>query len=195
VRSIAEYPGKANVVFAGTERFLFVTTDSGAHWSRIAANLPATRFDDIIVHPRTKDLVLGTHGRSIWILDDASPIAEWSPTIAAKSSYLFAPRRATLMQYWEDISNTAQSMFTAENPADGAEFTYYLGRAGAVGQAHRAWSGRKSDSRDHRADVARRSAPRYVGPSARSASGNRWRRWIRWRRGRRRRRWWRRRRA
>jgi len=129
VRSIAEYPGKANVVFAGTERFLFVTTDSGGHWSRIAANLPATRFDDIIVHPRTKDLVLGTHGRSIWILDDASPIAEWSAAIAAKSSYLFAPRRATLMQYWEDISNTAQSMFTAENPADGAEFTYYLGRA------------------------------------------------------------------
>ncbi len=129
VRSIAEYPGKANVVFAGTERFLFVTTDSGAHWSRIAANLPATRFDDIIVHPRTKDLVLGTHGRSIWILDDASPIAEWSPAIAAKSSYLFAPRRATLMWYWEDISNTAQSMYAAENPADGAEFTYYLGRA------------------------------------------------------------------
>jgi hypothetical protein len=128
VRSITEYPGRANVLFAGTERFLFVTNDSGAHWSRIAANLPATRFDDMLIHPRTKDLVLATHGRSIWILDDASPIADWSPAIAAKPSYLFPPRRTTLMQYWEDISNTAQSMYAAENPADGAEFTYHLAR-------------------------------------------------------------------
>ena len=129
VRSIAEYPGKANVLFAGTERALFTSTDSGAHWTRIAGNLPTTRIDDIVIHPRTKDLILGTHGRSIWILDDASPIAEWSQTIAAKSSYFFAPRRATLMWYWEDISNTAQSMYAAENPADGAELTYYLGKA------------------------------------------------------------------
>jgi hypothetical protein len=82
----------------------------------------------MLIHPRTKDLVLGTHGRSIWILDDASSIADWSPVIAAKPSYFFPPRRATLMQYWEDISNTAQSMYAAENPADGAEFTYHLGR-------------------------------------------------------------------
>ena len=84
VRSLAEYPGQPNVLFAGTERALFVTHDSGAHWTRLAANLPTTRYDDIVVHPRTKDLVLGTHGRGIWILDDASPIAEWTPAIAAK---------------------------------------------------------------------------------------------------------------
>jgi photosystem II stability/assembly factor-like uncharacterized protein len=128
VRSIVEYPGKASVLFAGTERALFVTTDSGAHWSRVAANLPITRYDDMVVHPRTKDLVLGTHGRSIWILDDASPFADWSSTIAAKPSHLFPVRRATLMHYWEDISNTAQGMYAAENPTDGAVFTYHLGR-------------------------------------------------------------------
>jgi len=128
VRSIHEYPGKAAVLFAGTERALFVTLDSGATWTKLTGNLPTTRYDDIIVHPRTKDLVLATHGRSIWILDDASPIADWSSAIAAKSSYLFPTRRATLMQYWEDISNTAQNMYTGENPADGAVFTYYLSR-------------------------------------------------------------------
>jgi len=128
VRSIHEYPGKANVLFAGTERFLFVTTDSGSRWTRIAANLPTTRYDDILIQPRTKDLILGTHGRSIWILDDASSIAEWATTIASKPAYLFPVRRATLMQYWEDISNTAQSMFAAENPADGAVFTYHLAK-------------------------------------------------------------------
>jgi photosystem II stability/assembly factor-like uncharacterized protein len=129
VRSITEYPGKANVLFAGTERALFVSTDSGAHWTRIRANLPTTRYDDMVVHPRTKDLVLGTHGRSIWILDDASPLAEWSPTIASKPVHLFPVRRATLMHYWEDISNTAQGEYTADNPTEGAVFTYYLGKA------------------------------------------------------------------
>ncbi|HMA25847.1 MAG TPA: hypothetical protein VKP00_17665, partial [Gemmatimonadaceae bacterium] len=128
VRSIQEYPGKANVIFAGTERYLFVSNDSGARWTRLAANLPTTRYDDIVVHPRTKDLVLATHGRSIWILDDASPIADWSATIAAKPSHLFPVPRATLLQYWEDISNTAHSMYAAENPAEGATFTYHLAK-------------------------------------------------------------------
>ncbi|MDB4876656.1 MAG: hypothetical protein JWM41_3102 [Gemmatimonadetes bacterium] len=129
VRSIQEYPGKANVLFAGTERSLYVSRDSGAQWSRLASNLPTTRYDDIVVQPRTKDLVLATHGRSIWILDDASPIAEWTDAIAAKLTYLFAPKRATLMWYWEDISNTAQGMYAADNPADGAVFTYSLAKA------------------------------------------------------------------
>jgi hypothetical protein len=105
-----------------------VSHDSGSHWTQLAANLPTTRYDDILVHPRTKDLILGTHGRSIWILDDASPIAEWSSAIASKSSYLFQPARATLMLYWEDVSNMAQGLYFAENPADGAVFTYWLSK-------------------------------------------------------------------
>jgi photosystem II stability/assembly factor-like uncharacterized protein len=128
VRSITEYPGKAHVLFAGTERALFVSTDSGARWSRIAANLPTTRYDDMLVHPRTKDLVLATHGRSIWVLDDASPFAEWSTVVAAKPAHLFPVRRATLMHFWEDISNTAHGEYTAENPTEGAVFTYVLGK-------------------------------------------------------------------
>jgi photosystem II stability/assembly factor-like uncharacterized protein len=126
VRGLAEYPGKPNVLFAGTERALFVTHDSGGQWTRLAANLPTTRYDDILVHPRTKDLVIGTHGRGIWILDDASPIAEWSPAIAAKRSHLFDVPRATLMLYWEDVSNMNHYFFTADNPAEGAAFTYSL---------------------------------------------------------------------
>jgi photosystem II stability/assembly factor-like uncharacterized protein len=59
VRSLAEFPGKPNVLFAGTERALFVAHDSGAHWTRLAANLPTTRYDDIVIQPRTNDLVLG----------------------------------------------------------------------------------------------------------------------------------------
>ena len=126
IRGLAEYPGKANVLFAGTERSLFVTHDSGAHWVKLNANLPTTRYDDIMIHPRTKDLILGTHGRSIWMLDDASPIAEWTPAVAAKKAHLFNVPRATLMLYWEDISNMDHYFYAAENPAEGAAFTYHL---------------------------------------------------------------------
>ena len=125
VRSIAEYPGHANVLFVGTERFLHVSVDSGAHWTRVAANLPPMRIDDIVIHPRTKDLVLGTHGRSIWVLDDASPFVSL-PAVTATKPTLFPVRRATLTLYWEDISTMAHAFFAAENPAEGAVFTYQL---------------------------------------------------------------------
>ncbi len=132
IRGLAEFPGHPNVLFAGTERALFVTHDSGAHWTRLRANLPTTRYDDILVHPRTKDLVLGTHGRGIWILDDATPIAEWTPAIAQKRAHLFNVPRATAMLYWEDVSNMDHYFYTAENPAEGAAFTYHLAQPGKV---------------------------------------------------------------
>jgi len=159
IRGLAEYPGKANVLFAGTERALFVTHDSGGRWMKLSANLPTTRYDDIIVHPRTKDLVLGTHGRSIWVLDDASPIGEWTPAVAAKRAHLFAAPRATLMLYWEDISNMSHFFFTGENPAEGAAFTYHLAQpagkvrlivAGPAGRVIRELSGPVSDGTVHR---------------------------------------------
>lgn len=126
VRSIVEYPGQPNVLFAGTERSVFFTTDRGDHWTRLAADLPTTRFDDLIVHPRTKDLVLGTHGRSIWVLDDASPFAEWTSAVAAERAHLFSVRRATIVNYWADVSTAAHAIYAAENPAEGAVFSYHL---------------------------------------------------------------------
>ena len=129
IRGLAEFPGQPNVLFAGTERAMFVTHDSGDHWTRLAANLPTTQYADIVVHPKTKDLILATHGRGIWILDNASPIAEWTPAVAAEKAHLFNVPKATLMLYWEDISNMGQYFYTSENPAEGAQFTYSLGQA------------------------------------------------------------------
>ena len=126
VRTIHEYPGKPNVALLGTEHALFVSVDSGASWQRFGANLPTTRYDDILVHPRTKDLILGTHGRSIWILDDASPLAEWRSTVASAPLTVFPIRAATLFQYWEDFSNRAQGVYAGDNPPDGAIISYHL---------------------------------------------------------------------
>lgn len=129
VRSIAEYPGKPGLLVAGTERFLYYSLDAGARWTRLTANLPPTRYDDIVIHPRTKDIVLATHGRSIWVLDDASPLAAWDDAAAQRGATLFPVRTATLTLYRADVSTAAHAFFASENPAEGATFTYHLARA------------------------------------------------------------------
>jgi photosystem II stability/assembly factor-like uncharacterized protein len=131
VRTVYEYPGKPGVVFAGLEFALYMSTDSARTWTRVNSGLPTTRYDDILVHPRTKDIIVGTHGRSIWILDDATPIAEWSASLARKAVHLFPVRDATLFQYWQDFSYRAQGAYAGENPPDGALVSYYLGTAPA----------------------------------------------------------------
>ncbi|MBY0491945.1 MAG: hypothetical protein K2R93_19040 [Gemmatimonadaceae bacterium] len=132
VRSIAEFPGVPQVLLAGTERFLYYTMDAGAHWTQLKANLPPTRYDDIVIHPRTKDIVLATHGRSIWVLDDATPLVKWAATASAAApakATLFPVRQATLTLYRADVSTAAHAFFAAENPAEGATFTYFLPKA------------------------------------------------------------------
>ena len=128
VRTVHEYDGKPGVVFAGMEFGLYLSVDTARTWTRVAS-LPTTRYDDILVHPKTKDVIVGTHGRSIWILDDAAPIADFSPAVATKRVHLFPVRAATLFQFWEDFSYRAQGAFAGENPKDGALVSYHLGRA------------------------------------------------------------------
>ncbi|HEV8363255.1 MAG TPA: hypothetical protein VGQ52_07035 [Gemmatimonadaceae bacterium] len=129
LRTLHEWNGKAHVLFAGTEFGLYVSSDSAATWRKLAANLPTTRYDDVLIHPTTKDLVIGTHGRSIWILDDARPIADWSPRVASAPAFMFPIRDATIVQFWEDYSNRAQGAYAGENPPDGAIIHYHLSQS------------------------------------------------------------------
>ncbi len=128
-RTVAVYPGHANVVFVGTEHALFVSTDAGAHWVRAAGNLPTTLYMDVQFDRRTGDVVVATHGRSLWILDDGTPVGEWSARVAGEPAHLFAVKPATIFQYWEDLSYRGQNFFAGENPPDGAIVDYSLGRA------------------------------------------------------------------
>ena len=129
VRTIHEYPGTPAVAFIGTERALYVTTDTAKTWRRFHSNLPTVPVYDILVHPRTKDLILGTHGRSIWILDDVAPVAAWSSAVAAQPVHVFPIRPITEHLFWEDFSNWAQGEYAGDNPADGALISYSLSRA------------------------------------------------------------------
>ncbi len=133
VRTVDVYPRHANVVFLGTEHALFVSTDHGAHWNSLGSNLPTTLYMDVQVQPRTGDVVVATHGRSLWILDAGGALAEWSPKVAAEPAHLFAIRPATIFQYWEDYSYRGQNYWAGDNPPDGAIIDYSLARdAGPV---------------------------------------------------------------
>jgi photosystem II stability/assembly factor-like uncharacterized protein len=127
VNDVIEHPDNPNVLFVGTEHHLFVSTDAGANWAKLQG-LPTTHVDDLVIHPREKDLVIGTHGQSIWILDDTRPLAEWTPELDDDPSHLFGIRPATIFTYWKDTSYRGQAEFAGENPPDGALITYRLGR-------------------------------------------------------------------
>jgi photosystem II stability/assembly factor-like uncharacterized protein len=127
VNSIIEHPDNADVLFLGTEHALFTSTDAGATWAKVP-NLPTTAYDDLLIHPREKDLVIATHGRAIWILDDTRPIAEWGRTAGATALFSIAP--GTLKVYRKDTSYRGQAEFAGENPVDGLLVTYRLAPGG-----------------------------------------------------------------
>src|SRR5919106_2048562 len=129
VNVIKEHPRNPNLLFLGTEHALFYSADRGAEWKKLSANLPTTLYDDITIHPRDNDLIVGTHGRSIYVLDDLTPFEESSPQFAQRPAHLFPIRPAVIFNYWESTSYRGQGVWVGENPAEGALISYHLARA------------------------------------------------------------------
>jgi len=125
VRVVREDPANPAVLYAGTEFGLFVSLDGGGAWTRLG-QLPPVRVDDLVVHPRAHDLVVATHGRSLYVLDDVSALAGLRPEVAAQDLVLFAPRPAFgryLLPGWEE--SNGQAVFRGENPPEGALLTFW----------------------------------------------------------------------
>ena len=126
VRTITEDTRNPDVLYLGTERGLFMMTDRGGSWTRVKANLPTVPIYEIAVHPRDNDLILATHGRSIWILDDLTPVQEFERA-RRSASHLFQVPAATQFNVAGDRTNsTGDRWFAGENPSPGAPLTYYL---------------------------------------------------------------------
>ena len=123
---IREHFRNPKLLFAGTERALFVSNDQGAHWQKLKLNLPTVPIDDIAIHPRENDLILGTHGRSIWIFDDLTPFEQWNDAIASEDLHLFDIRPATEWRVANRGGFTGQKTFYGPNPPNGAIIDYYL---------------------------------------------------------------------
>ena len=106
----------------GTEKGVVYSPDDGATWKELRLNLPTVAVHDLVV--KDDDLVVGTHGRSIWILDDVTPLREWSKDVEAKAAHLFTARPAMRWRYDGPVSSQVKG--PGQNPAIGAVLQYWL---------------------------------------------------------------------
>jgi photosystem II stability/assembly factor-like uncharacterized protein len=120
LHAVREDPKKKGMLYAGTERGVIFSADDGHSWRELKLNLPTVAVHDLIV--KDNDLVLGTHGRSIWILDDLTALREWTPDVASKKLHLFSSQPALRYRYHEAFG--AKGL--APNPPVGAVLHYYL---------------------------------------------------------------------
>ncbi len=130
VNAVREDPVRKGLLYAATERMVCVSFDDGAHWQPLRLNMPATSVRDLVV--KGDDLVVGTHGRSFWILDDVTPLRQMTPAVAAAAAHLFEPQKAFRIRRnrWTDTPVPVEEP-AGENPPDGAILHYLLGAAPA----------------------------------------------------------------
>ena len=120
-RSVREDPKRKGLLYAGTETGVFVSFDAGERWQKLQLNLPVVPVHDLIVHG--DDLVVATHGRAFWVLDDLSPLRQASAQLAAQDVALFKPA-AALRLHWPEAFD--KRMPAGENPPAGAVIDYWL---------------------------------------------------------------------
>src|SRR4029079_4150315 len=124
-----------NLLFLGTESALSVSLDAGKCWKPFMQGLPTVRIDDIIIHPRERDLIAGTHGRSIWIVDDISPLEQLTDQTMTQEAVVFDVRPATafISDIQKQITVGGQKNFRGQNPDPGTSINYWLkGNANTV---------------------------------------------------------------
>jgi len=128
VNAVREDPARRGLLYAGTERGAYVSFDDGGHWQALRLNLPPTSVRDLVVHD--SDLVVGTHGRGCWILDDITPLRQAATAAAAPDAFLYRPAGAVRVR-WNENTDTPLPIDepVGQNPPDGAIIDYYLPRA------------------------------------------------------------------
>ena len=127
VNVVREDPHKLGLLFAGTETSVYVSFDDGEHWQSLRLNLPTTSYRDLKIHDG--DLIAGTYGRGIWILDDITPLEQMRVDIADQAVHLFRPETAIRVHF--DVNQDTPfppEVPHAKNPPRGAVIDYYLAR-------------------------------------------------------------------
>jgi photosystem II stability/assembly factor-like uncharacterized protein len=125
VNAVREDPVRRGLLFAGTERAVYVSFDDGEHWQSVRLNMPPSSVRDIII--KGDDLAAGTHGRGFWILDDITPLRQFDPKVLSADAFLFKPQIATRVRWSMNTDTPLPPDFPAgANPPDGAVIDYYL---------------------------------------------------------------------
>ena len=126
VKVVREDPANPSLLFAGTEFGLFASLDRGGRWTKLG-ELPTVAVDDILVHPRDRDLVIATHGRSLYVIDDIRPLEELTAEVVAKDAHLFAPPPASAFFLLPGaVDWSGKAIFRGDNPPEGVPLTYYV---------------------------------------------------------------------
>jgi photosystem II stability/assembly factor-like uncharacterized protein len=133
VNVIREDPKNRNLLYLGNEYGFYISLNGGKEWKRFMNGLPTVRVDDILVHPRDNDLIVGTHGRSIWIIDDITALQQLTSEAQAADATLFDIRPATawVNDVQKAILVEGAKAFRAQNPARGSAISYWLKAAPA----------------------------------------------------------------
>jgi photosystem II stability/assembly factor-like uncharacterized protein len=125
---VREDPVRKGLLFAGTEGSVYVSFNDGDDWQPLQLNLPHTSMRDLNIHG--DDLIVATHGRSFWILDDFAPLRQLNDEVAKSAAHLFAPQKAIRFRWNRNPDTPLPPEFPAgKNPPDGAILDYYLASA------------------------------------------------------------------
>ncbi len=125
VNAVREDAQRKGLLFCGTEQAVYFSTDDGENWQPLRLNMPATSIRDLVVH--NDDLVVGTHGRSFWILDDVTPLRQIDEQVKNAVAFLFAPQQAIRVKRSVHTDTPFPPEEPAgQNPPDGAIINYYL---------------------------------------------------------------------
>jgi hypothetical protein len=124
-RSIREDSRNPDVLYMGTEFGLFYSADRGASWAELTGDLPTMAINDVVIHPRDNDLVLGTHSRGIWILDNVNALQELA-TIGDAAVHAFSTEPAEQIRYRSEGGHAGDAIFFGQNPARGGIIDYWL---------------------------------------------------------------------
>ncbi|GAB5553886.1 MAG: hypothetical protein Sapg2KO_34770 [Saprospiraceae bacterium] len=123
VRTMRQDPKNPNLLYLATEIGFFISQNGGRNWVELKNNMPTVAFNDMVIHPRDNDLVLATHGRGVWILDNLNALQEWESN---KAVQLFSIPRAQMINYTRKGAHVGDMIFRGENPRRGAVIDYYL---------------------------------------------------------------------
>jgi photosystem II stability/assembly factor-like uncharacterized protein len=128
VQVVKEDPKNKDLLYVGTEFGLYVSTNGGGEWKKFMSNLPTSRVDDILIHPRENDLIIATHSRGVFIADDLTPLQQMTPAIASQDAVLFDIRPAVAYLNDRRLAQQlgGQKVYLGENPPRGAAINYYL---------------------------------------------------------------------
>jgi photosystem II stability/assembly factor-like uncharacterized protein len=185
VNAVREDPKRKGLLFAGTEREVYVSFDDGENWQPLRLNMAASSVRDVIV--KDDDLIAATHGRGFWILDDITPLRQMSDEAARAAAFLFRPQTAVRVR-WDMNTDTPlpPDEPAMPNPPDGAILDYYLAAdangpvtleildgAGAVVRRY------SSEDPEPRIDLATLAIPAYwVRPPRRLSAAAGMHRWL-----------------